>query len=65
MTIKIIDIGPDASVVKKIICKHCGATLEYCPIDVVSVEIKSDSDLDVTSWINCPNCGKMIRVENV
>lgn len=53
MTIKIVDIGPDASVVKRVICKHCGATLEYVPKDV---KISCDRDMDTTRWIKCPNC---------
>lgn len=31
MAIKIISKEPDKSVVKRCVCKNCGATLEYTP----------------------------------
>lgn len=34
MAIKIISKEPDKSVVKRCVCKNCGATLEYTPNDV-------------------------------
>ena len=34
MTVKIVEVGPDASVIKRIVCGNCGATLEYTPRDI-------------------------------
>ena len=33
---RLINDGPDPSVVKRVICKNCGATMEYVPADVMS-----------------------------
>jgi hypothetical protein len=53
MTIQIIDPKPDPSVVKKVLCKHCGVKLSYTPDDVLR---SVDADMDVWRRIQCPNC---------
>lgn len=55
--VKVISTTPHESVVKHIICKHCGATLEYVPKDVLK-----QTYTDYTGcpsgydYIVCPNC---------
>lgn len=63
MAVKIISKEPDKSVVKRFICKNCGATLEYTPNDV---EYKSYQDYgggsDTYAEFICPNCGKKLQI---
>lgn len=63
MTIKIVKLKPHKSIVKKCVCKHCGATLEYTPQDV---KIKNYKDYgggsDNYEEFNCPNCNKLIQI---
>lgn len=56
MAIKIISKEPDKSVVKRCVCKNCGATLEY----------KTYQDYggysDTYAEFLCPNCGKKLQI---
>lgn len=52
--VKIIEIGPDPSVVKNVICKECGAKLAYVPRDVKYTS-GWDGERGVYE-IKCPNC---------
>lgn len=56
--VKVISTGPDKTVVKQVICRNCGATLEYTPNEVQS---RHGTDYgggpDGEEWVNCPNCG--------
>ena len=59
MTVRIIEEKPDPSVVKTIVCRNCGAKLEYTPNDV---KIYHGHDYSGGSsgseWLDCPNCLK-------
>lgn len=63
MTVVIINETPDASVVKRTVCRNCGCTLEYVPND-----IKEDSTTDYTGgkdiyyYIRCPKCRNEVHV---
>ena len=63
MTVKAINVEPDASVVKKKVCTNCGATLEYVPNDV-----RRASHTDYTGctdyWnaIDCPECDETLSI---
>jgi hypothetical protein len=63
MAIRIINEVPHPTVVKEVICKNCGVTLEYTPADV---EINKYTDIDggrgVQGLIGCPKCSKPIIV---
>ena len=57
MAVKIIDIGPDPSVVKRVTCRHCGAILEYVPNDVKTINrVDYGGGPDGEEWVVCPNC---------
>ena len=59
MTVRVIKTEPDPRVVKRGICEHCGATLEYTPNDIHKYEGTDYSGgPDGYEWINCPNCNK-------
>lgn len=65
MTVVVVDKGPDPSVVRKVVCPKCGATLEYTPRDVQrSISHDYDGGSDVRSYIRCPECKEYIDVKD-
>lgn len=62
--VTVINRQPHPEVVKQTPCRNCGVTLEYVPIDVKR-DFSSDylGDKDYYSYIDCPNCGKQVRVK--
>lgn len=61
--VKVISTVPHESVVKEIVCKKCGATLEYTPIDIISQDWTDyGGDVNVTKFIVCPNCTKEVVI---
>lgn len=59
--VKIIEEKPDPSVVKRVICKSCGVTLEYVPCEVKKYEGRDYSGgPDGQEWIDCPKCTNMV-----
>lgn len=63
MAVKIINDKPDAKVVKQVICRNCGVTLEYVPADTRE-EKRTDytGDADNYKVIDCPKCNHKITV---
>lgn len=60
---RIISTTPHPSVVKEVICKHCGATLEYVPADIQERRISDyTGGTDIVYFINCPSCETKINV---
>jgi DNA-directed RNA polymerase subunit RPC12/RpoP len=61
--VKVISTDPHRSVVKEIVCKNCGATLQYVPKDIES-ERHYDylGDSDEYRFIKCPPCGNKVGV---
>ena len=63
--VKVISTEPHESVVKQVICKNCGATLEYVPNEVKKY---SGRDMgggpDGREWIDCPNCNKEATIRS-
>jgi DNA-directed RNA polymerase subunit RPC12/RpoP len=62
--VKVISTEPHPTVVKQVVCRNCGATLEYVPADVKS-HTYSDygGGIDVTCYIKCPPCGHEVTVK--
>jgi len=59
--VRIVDEGPDPSVVKQVVCRSCGAKLEYVLHDVKEYHGRDISGgPDGSEWINCPKCGKQV-----
>lgn len=56
--VTVVSTVPHSSVVKEVVCRNCGATLQYVPND-----IKEDYSTDYTGgkdyykYIKCPPCG--------
>jgi len=64
--VRVIDPGPDVSVVKEVVCRGCGATMEYVPNDIQSQTYREiDGGSDTRHYITCPQCNKEISVEHV
>lgn len=60
----VINSKPDASVVKEIICKNCGVTLQYVLADVKRGETSDyTGDKDYYYYIICPPCGHKLHVK--
>lgn len=61
--VRIVDAEPHKSVVKEVICRNCGATLEYVPQDIES-RIYSDygGGKDNFKHIRCPKCSEEVGV---
>lgn len=61
--ITIVNREPHHSVVKEVICRHCGVTLNYTPNDI---QHRTDTDFtgcsDTVYYIKCPNCNTNIFV---
>ena len=63
--VKVVRIEPDKTVVKEIVCRHCGATLSYTPIDVQSEHGTDYSGgPDGREWITCANCSRQVTIRS-
>jgi hypothetical protein len=62
---KVISRKPAKSAIKRKVCPHCGATLEYVANDV---QERHGTDYgggpDGAKWIDCANCNKQIILES-
>jgi len=57
--VQIVSSIPDRSVVKQVVCRHCGSTLEYVPSNVKEYHGKDYSGgSDGYEWVDCPHCSK-------
>jgi DNA-directed RNA polymerase subunit RPC12/RpoP len=62
--IRIIDTKPHKSVVKEVVCKNCGSTLEYTPSDVQrSYTTDYTGGKDYYNFVKCPSCSHEIVVK--
>ena len=63
--VRIIEETPDPSVVKRVICRNCGVTLEYVPN-----EVKEYNGTDYGGgpaghhWIDCLKCQKPVILKS-
>jgi DNA-directed RNA polymerase subunit RPC12/RpoP len=64
---KVINSEPDKSVVKTIICMHCGVTIEYVPNDIKVLwrATEIDGGIEVGMGFECPNCNKRIVTKRI
>jgi ribosomal protein S27E len=61
--VKVISTEPHHTVVKQVVCKNCGATLEYVPRDIKSRTYSDYGGSDTDYFIKCPPCGNEIYVK--
>jgi len=64
MAVKVIKTEPDASVVKRIVCKHCGATLEYLPVDVKEKSWSCMTEPCGCTYVVCPQCSSDVTIRS-
>lgn len=63
--IQVVSTHPDPSVVKEIVCRHCGARLKYTPSDVKERHGRDYSGgSDGMEWIDCPPCGQKVVIRS-
>lgn len=63
--IKVISKIPHKSVVKKVVCKNCGSTLEYVPRDVKQGKhYDIDGGTETVFYIKCPECKEDVYVKD-
>jgi len=62
---RVVEDTPDPSVVKRIVCPHCGVTIEYVPIDVGMLWQGRDMSggPDGAKGFDCPNCHDQVITE--
>lgn len=64
--IKVVSTVPHQSVVKQVVCKKCGSTLEYTPNDVVEQHWADyGGDMNVTRFIQCPTCQNEVIISTL
>ncbi len=55
--IRIIDDKPHPTVVKQVVCRNCGVTMEYAPVDVQTrIEKDYAGGSDSIRYVPCPRC---------
>lgn len=61
--VTVVSTQPHPSVIKEVVCKNCGSTLQYTPVDIKSRVVKDyGGGSDVYRHITCPVCTKDITV---
>jgi uncharacterized protein with PIN domain len=61
--VRIVKVEPHPTVLKEVICKGCGATLEYVPNEVQNrTWVDYSGDGNYVEYITCPNCNKEVKV---
>lgn len=62
--VTVVSTTPHASVIKEVICKNCGSTLQYVPADIKEeVHIDYTGGRDTYHHIICPPCGHKVNVK--
>jgi len=62
--VTVVSTIPHPSVVKEVICRNCGATLQYVPNDIHHETLRDyDGSSDTNYFIQCPPCGKKVTVK--
>ena len=65
MTVKVIKSEPNPKVVKEVVCRNCGVTLEYVPNDIKKYKSYDyTGDCDINYYIDCPSCNNKVHVKS-
>lgn len=63
--VTVVSTVPHPKVVKEVVCRNCGSTLQYVPKDVCSEQhYDYGGGSDTYHYINCPPCGEKVYVKN-
>lgn len=61
--VHVVSTTPHPSVVQEVICRNCGATLQFVPNDVQTKRVSDYSgDSEQVRYIECPPCGHHIDI---
>jgi DNA-directed RNA polymerase subunit RPC12/RpoP len=61
--VKVISTAPHHSVVKEVVCRNCGSTLEYVPKDIKQgIHYDYTGGADYVRYIECPTCTHNVGV---
>lgn len=61
--IRIIDDKPHPTVVRQVVCKNCGVTIEYTPNEIKSKNVSDyGGGSDTYHFLKCPKCDHTIYV---
>lgn len=61
--VTVVSTQPHPSVVKEIICRNCGSTLQYVPRDVKEKYVSDyTGDKDLVRYIECPTCSHHVGI---
>lgn len=64
--VTVVSTVPHQSVVKQVVCRNCGATLEYVPADVKEHRWRDyGNSLNIEKNIECPACTYTINVDRI
>lgn len=62
--VTVVSTVPHPSVVKEVVCRNCGATLNYVPKDIQGrVTVDYAGGRDTIYFISCPPCGHEVYVK--
>lgn len=57
-------IGEDENLKRKVMCRNCGAVLEYLPVDTKSRHVSDYSgDSERECYVECPRCKRRVTVK--
>ncbi len=62
--VTVVSRTPHQSVVKEIICRNCGSTLQYVPRDIKERTVSDyTGDREIVRYIECPECNEQVTVK--
>lgn len=62
--VTVVSTVPHPSVVKEVICRNCGATLNYVPADIQNKTVSDyTGDRETVYFIKCPPCSHEVSVK--
>lgn len=61
--VTVVSKQPHATVLKEIICRNCGCTLQYVPRDIKERTVSDyTGDRELVRYIECPECNDQVTV---
>lgn len=62
--VTVVSTQPHPSVVKEVICRNCGSTLQYVPRDIKERTVSDyTGDREIVRYIDCPTCSHQVTVK--
>ena len=62
--ITVLSKQPHHSVLKEVVCRNCGCTLQYVPRDIKErIDVDYTGGRDIVNFIDCPECNTHVIVK--